>query len=177
MSQGETLPEPKPLAGAAAWLSRLFPLLVVIGITGAIYYQDHPAPWAQPMDLSYKLLDEFAPRSLSDFRGRVVVLNLWATWCEPCRQELGALNELHDKYEREGLLVVAVSDEDAETVGRFAGLSEIRFTVGVMDSLSASTVTNVRPFTFILDREGKVRRKLRGVQSLEDFERAVKPLL
>lgn len=177
MPPGNELPAPRPISGAARWISRLLPILVVAGVAGMIYFQEHPLPWSTPMDLSYRLLDEFAPRSLSDFRGRVVVVNLWATWCEPCRGELVALNELHDKYEREGLLIIAVSDEDAETVGRFAGLSEIRFSVGVMDSLSAGTVTTVRPFTFILDREGRVRHKLRGARSLAEFERAVRPLL
>jgi thiol-disulfide isomerase/thioredoxin len=123
------------------------------------------------------MLDEFAPRSLSDFRGRVVVLNLWATWCQPCREEMIVLNELHQKYEREGLLIVGVSDEDAETVGQFAGLEAVRYSVGVMDSLTAQTVTDVRPFTFILDREGRVRYKLRGLRSLSELEGAVKRLL
>ena len=90
---------------------------------------------------------------------------------------MGFLNELHKKYEREGLLVVGVSDEDAETVGRFSGLSVVKYSVAVMDSLTARTVTDVRPFTFILDREGKVRYKLRGVRSLAEMEQAVKQLL
>jgi peroxiredoxin len=177
MPLGEPLRAPKPLSKSASWFTRGFPILIAAAVAAAIYFQENPLPWAKPMDLSYKLLDEFAPRSLSDFRGRVLVVNLWATWCEPCRDEMGALNALHDKYEREGLMVVAVSDEDAETVGRFAGLERLRFTVGVMDSLAAGTVTNVRPFTFILDREGNVRHKFRGARTLEEFEEAVKPLL
>lgn len=177
MQTGEDIPAPKPLSGVAGLLAKLIPAVVAAGLLGMIYFQDHANPWAEPMDLSYKLLEEFTPRSLSDFRGRVIVLNLWATWCQPCRQEMGILNELHKKYEREGLLIVGVSDEDAETVGRFAGLSEVRYSVGVMDSLAAQTVPGVRPFTFILDRQGKVRRKLRGIRSLAELEGAVKGLL
>jgi len=177
MPEGEEIPQPRPISGFSTWISRILPAVVVTGVMGMIYVQDNPLPWAEPMDLSYKLLDEFAPRSLSDFRGRVIVVNLWATWCQPCRQELIELNALHKKYERDGLMIVAVSDEDAETVGRFAGLDQIRFTVAILDSLAASTVPTTRPFTFILDREGKVRHKFRGVKSLADFERAVKPLL
>jgi peroxiredoxin len=177
MPEGADIPQPKPISGFATWMSRIVPALVVTGVMGMIYVQDNPLPWDEPMDLSYKLLDEFAPRSLSDFRGRVMVVNLWATWCQPCRQELIELNALQQKYERDGLMIVAVSDEDAETVGRFAGLDQIRFTVGVLDSLAASTVPTTRPYTFILDRDGKVRHKFRGVRSLADFERAVKPLL
>ncbi len=171
------LTAPKPLSGLTSWLAKLIPAIVAVGIVGMIYFKEHPSPWAEPMDLSFKLLDEFAPRSLSDFRGRVIVVNLWATWCQPCRQEMGVLNELHKKYEREGLLVVGVSDEDAETVGRFSGLSVVKYSVAVMDSLTARTVTDVRPFTFILDREGKVRYKLRGIRSLAEMEQAVKQLL
>lgn len=177
MPPGEILPQPKPMSRISTWLSRLVPALVVAGLVTVLYFQDHPVPWAEPMDLSYKLLDEFAPRSLSDFRGRVVVVNLWATWCQPCRQELGDLNALHEKYERDGLMIVAVTDEDEETVSRFAGLNQIQFTVGILDSLAASTVPTTRPFTFILDREGRVQHKFRGVRSLSEFERAVKPLL
>lgn len=142
-----------------------------------IFFQEHANPWAQPMDLSFRLLDEFGLRSLSDFRGRVVVVNLWATWCEPCRTEFIALNELHDKYERDGLMIIAVSDEDAETVAQFSGLSRLKLTIGIMDSLAAGTVTKVRPYTFILDREGKVRYKMSGEKTLSDFESAVRSLL
>jgi len=177
MRTGEEITAPKPISWLASLLAKLVPAVVAVGILGMIYFQDHPSPWAEPMDLSYKMLDEFAPRSLSDFRGRVIILNLWATWCEPCRQEMGVLNELHKRYEREGLLVVGVSAEDAETVGKFAGLDLVRYSVGVMDSLTAQTVTDVRPFTFILDREGKVRHKLRGIRSLAELEGAVKRLL
>ncbi len=177
MLPSDALPEPRPISGFAKWLSRLVPAVVVVGVSTMIYFQEHASPWSQPMDLSFKLLDEFGLRSLSDFRGRVVVVNLWATWCQPCRAELIALNALHDKYERDGLLIVAVSDEDEETVGRFAGLSRVRFTVGILDSLAASTLPTVRPYTFILDREGKVRYKLRGEKTLGDFERAVRSLL
>jgi thiol-disulfide isomerase/thioredoxin len=177
MPSGEALPEPRPISGFAKWLSRLIPAAVVVGVSGMIYFQEHASPWSPPMDLSFKLLDEFGLRSLSDFRGRVVVLNLWATWCQPCRAEFSALNALHDKYEREGLMIIAVSDEDAETVGRFSGLSRLKFTVGVMDSLAASTVPNVRPYTLILDRNGKVRFKMRGEKTLAELEQAVRSLL
>lgn len=166
-----------PANSRARWLTLAIPLVLAVGIAIVIYFQEHATPWAKPMDLSYKLLDEFAPRSLSDFRGRVLVVNLWATWCEPCRQEMDALNTLHDKYERQGLMVIGISDEDEATVGGYAGVNQIRFTIGLMDSLAAGTVTTVRPFTFILDREGNVRHKLRGARSLEEFEDAVTPLL
>ena len=53
-------------------------------------------------------------RSLADDRGKVIVLNLWATWCPPCREEMPTLERLQERYGKEGVVVIAVSDESTE---------------------------------------------------------------
>jgi peroxiredoxin len=95
---------------------------------------------------------------LSDFRGKPVVLNFWATWCGPCRVEIPHVNVLYDKYKAQGLVVIGVNDEpDHATVRSFAE-QHISYTVA-LDGSTQFRQYGVRgmPATFYIDREGIVR--------------------
>ncbi len=116
---------------------------------------------------------------LEDLRGRVVLLNFWATWCIPCRSEIPELNNMHRDLEARGLSVVGVSTYDgAEGVRDFWKDIKQDYPVLLGDSNVASKfAVGPLPTTFILDREGRIRAKIIGERSRESFEAAVKPLL
>ncbi|MDH4227694.1 MAG: TlpA family protein disulfide reductase [Deltaproteobacteria bacterium] len=106
-------------------------------------------------------------RTLDDYKGRVVLLNFWATWCEPCRVEMPHFEELHRMYSLKGLSVVAINDyETMEKARIFAKKNRLSFTVLVDESgkVSESYMAVFLPTTFIIDREGNAIAKIAGVR-------------
>jgi len=100
--------------------------------------------------------------SLSDFRGKYVLLNFWATWCPPCVEEMPSLSALHDRMKDLGLVVLGISvDESREEYERFLDRSGLTFPT-VRDperSVSARYGTVKYPETYLIDPEGIVIRK------------------
>jgi peroxiredoxin len=102
---------------------------------------------------------------LSELRGKVVVLNFWATWCPPCVDEMPSLERLNDSLQSKGVEVVAVSvDERFSDIGEFVEKYRVSFTVLHDDGkkVSRSYQTFKYPETYIVDREGRLRSKVVG---------------
>jgi cytochrome c-type biogenesis protein len=121
-----------------------------------------------------------APFRLSDLRGRVVVLNFWATWCIPCRTEIPELNDMSHELEGQGLSVVGVlwNDPDAD-IKAFQKEIKQDYSIVVGEESAGDKFGGVQglPTTFIIDREGRIRQKIFGSRSREGFEAIIKPLL
>ncbi|MFN2513845.1 MAG: TlpA family protein disulfide reductase [Pyrinomonadaceae bacterium] len=120
------------------------------------------------------------PLRLSSLRGRVVLLNFWATWCVPCRAEIPDLSAMQRELEGRGVSVVGVSwDDTADGIREFQ--SEIRqdYTVLLGGEEAQSKLGGIPslPTTLIIDREGRIRQKIIGARDRAVFEAAVKPLL
>jgi len=96
---------------------------------------------------------------LSDLRGKVVLLNFWATWCEPCREEMPSMERLHRAYKDRGLAVVAVSldSQGASVVKPFVKQFALTFPVGLDPKMAVRETYGVWavPSTFLIDRSGK----------------------
>jgi cytochrome c biogenesis protein CcmG/thiol:disulfide interchange protein DsbE len=121
------------------------------------------------------------PVKLADFKGKVIVLNYWATWCGPCKIEIPAFVELYDKYKNDGLVILGVSgDDDPETLRAFASEWKMNYPVLVgrdHDILDAFGPLWGYPTTFMIGRDGSICGKHLGPASKEDFEREIKALL
>ncbi len=103
--------------------------------------------------------------SLADFRGKVVVLNFWATWCPPCVEEMPSLVQLQQRFKDKGVTVVGISvDADGDAYHKFLKEYKIDFlTVRDPDQKAASLYGTFKwPETYIIDRDGVVRRKFIG---------------
>jgi thiol-disulfide isomerase/thioredoxin len=100
-----------------------------------------------------------ATRRLSDFRGKVVFLNFWATWCGPCRFEMPSMEKLYQRLKAKGLEIVAVNlQEDRSSVQRFVNENGLSFPV-LLDTagrIGATYGARSIPTTYIVDREGFV---------------------
>ncbi len=106
-----------------------------------------------------------AVKSLSDYRGKVILLNIWATWCEPCRREMPSMQAVHQDLESKGLAIVAVSvdDPDAMPVIR-QFVDDYGLTFDVLHDQTELFRAVYRyvgvPETYIIDRSGVIRRKM-----------------
>ena len=127
---------------------------------------------------AWKLKDVEGKTVTSDqFKGKVVVLDFWATWCPPCRTEIPGYITLQKKYAADGLVVVGISmDTDGtEPVKKFIKEFGINYTIvmGNDDIVSAFSPIDGYPTTFIIDRDGLIRSKKLGRKPLADFEKDV----
>ncbi|MDQ2921196.1 MAG: redoxin domain-containing protein [Acidobacteriota bacterium] len=129
-------------------------------------------------DVQFAKLDGGQLR-LADLRGRVVVLNFWATWCIPCRSEIPALNSMQKAMGAEGLTIVGVSyDDTRDLIEEFQKDLKQDYTVvlGGKD-VGAQLPASPLPTTYIIDRQGLIREKFIGERSQAAFESVIKPLL
>ncbi len=110
---------------------------------------------------------------LADLRGRTLVLNFWATWCPPCVAEMASLNRLHQRIAEHGGMVLGVSvDEEAAAYDQFLQAQQIRFPTYRDPSkrISSRYGTFMYPETYIIDRKGRIARKVIGPQNWDSPE-------
>ena len=103
--------------------------------------------------------------TLTQLRGKVVVLNFWATWCPPCRAEMAELNETHAALNGRGLIVLGVNQmQSASVVQHFMQEQQLSFPIALDSAGEASNRYRVAalPTTFIIDKTGHVREVLHG---------------
>jgi peroxiredoxin len=121
-------------------------------------------------------------RILSQFNGRAVVLNFWATWCTPCRMETKWLSELYAKYRPKGLEVLGVSmDEpsDRAEVQRFVEFYNVNYLILVHGQSIADRYGGIQylPQTFFIDRTGKIVNVTRGIHDKEALEADIQAIV
>lgn len=125
--------------------------------------------------ISYIDVSDRQTKSLSDLKGKVVLLNIWATWCPPCRREMPDLDKLEREYSPKGLVVVALSDEDIETVNLFQKEHQYRFPLGIFSSMPASIAgISTRPVSMLIDTNGNVVDMVVGARGFNFFQGWVK---
>ena len=170
--------------------SLLFILVIIVAITVALFVgksytkggkgassviasvlkpqDDGPANGTMAPDFTLKTLDG-KDVTLSSLKGKAVMVNFWATWCEPCKIEMPWLVELQDKYRKDGFEIVGVAmdDSDNKEIATFAKKMNVNYTIlkgsekvadlyGGLDGL---------PTNFFLDRNGKVIDSFKGLRS------------
>jgi cytochrome c biogenesis protein CcmG/thiol:disulfide interchange protein DsbE len=120
-------------------------------------------------------------KTLSDFKDKVIILDFWATWCPPCREEVPHFIELYDEYKDKGLEIIGVTlERDLEgVVVPFVYERGINYTVlmGDRDVTEAYGGIMSIPTTFIIDREGMIRKRYIGYRDKEVFREDIKELL
>jgi thiol-disulfide isomerase/thioredoxin len=138
---------------------------------------------AKPANLDFTMKDlDGKDVSLSSFKGKVILLNFWATWCGPCKAEIPGFVELQQQYGKDGLIVVGYSvDDEAPKARAFANEYKINYPVllglGREDVQDAYGPIWGIPASFIISREGKVCQKHLGIAPKAVFEKEIKALL
>lgn len=122
------------------------------------------------------------PVSLAALRGKVVLVDFWATWCGPCVKSFGFYRDLAEKYGDQGLVVIAVSvDEDRGKVAKFLEKHVVPFLVAIDERLEIAKRFEppTMPTAYLIDRAGKVRHIHPGfnAKQTEEFEQQVRALI
>ena len=118
--------------------------------------------------------------SLSDFRGKVVVLNFWATWCPPCRAEIGDFVEVFNSFKDKGVQFIGISDDDVSALEKFVsdyGIDYPTLLDGSVDRIMSKWDISAIPTTFILNRDGEIMFKNVGMMSKDQLINAIEQSL
>ncbi len=162
-------------------LITLSTLIIVLSLSHQ-QHDHHLTEFSQIQSFEFQLVSTQEPRDISDYRGQVVLLNFWATWCAPCITELPELDELQSAYSDVGLVVVTVSDESLDEILLYQDLLPEETVSGFVDRSDLPEsflmeLANGRPVTYVIDGEGIIRERIRGAGNFEYFESLVTPWL
>ncbi len=119
---------------------------------------------------------------LSDFKGKVVLLDFWATWCPPCRAAIPHLVELQEKYGKDGLVVIGMNmDQNPDDLAEFMSRTTFNYPVVRVDEQTRTAYGGVPsiPMAFLIDRKGRIREKYMGYSAeiAENMDRMIQHLL
>lgn len=164
-------------------MNRIVILGALVALAFAVpgcYKESEPPPQGEKGDIMLRDLSGEGV-TLSDFRGKVVLMEFWATWCPPCRKSFPELNELHEHLKDEAFVLLAVAVKDTKSkVKRFVSDNGVAFRVvmdtgGFADEYKAFSI----PTTVILDKEGKVVLNHRGYAPgmFKEIEKEIRRLL
>jgi thiol-disulfide isomerase/thioredoxin len=119
--------------------------------------------------------------SLSNYKGKVVLLNFWATWCPPCRAEMPELVRMQREYGARGLQIIGITypPQTLSEVRRFVRQLKVNYPValGTKETKALFDESETLPLTIVIDREGHIAERIEGILLPEEFEQKIKPLL
>ena len=118
---------------------------------------------------------------LGDYKGKVVLINFWATWCAPCKAEMPELVRWQSEYKDQGLQIIGITFQPyrAVDVRETARKLKINYPI-LLDTGKVADLYEageVLPFTVVIDRNGNIRDRIKGIIDAEEFEKKIKPLL
>jgi len=157
-------------------------ILAVLSIALLLAAKTSPAAEPKPVAPNWQLRDiNGKPINLADFKGKVVILDFWATWCPPCRQEIPGFVTLQRKYQDKGLVIIGVSldQQGPGVVKPFVRELGMNYPVVMGDEKIVSDYGGIEaiPTTFIIDRQGEVVTAHQGFTDNATFEAEIRPLL
>lgn len=151
----------------------VFTALIIVFAATAIMAQE--APQFTLKDINGRTV------RLRDYRGKVVLINFWATWCPPCRAEMPELVRLQREHAGQGLQIIGITypPENKTRVRRFARSLKVNYPIvlGTRQIRARFSSEETLPLTVVIDRDGKVTEIISGILLPQEFDEKIKPLL
>ena len=156
--------------------------LVAVVLTIAGFVRSAPCKAQQTLAPNLVLKDvNGRTLRLRDYRGKVVLINFWATWCPPCRAEMPDLVRLQREHAHEGLQIIGITypPERKDRVLRFARSVKVNYPIvlGTRQIKAGFSSDETLPLTVVIDRDGKVKEIISGILLPQEFDEKIKPLL
>lgn len=162
--------------------------LVILLILGWVirYFALNPIsnqPNARPLYKAALIKVDGSAASAETYRNKIIVLNFWATWCPPCREEMPELSALHSQYQHQNLTVLGIAIDEPAAVAEYLQQSPVTYPVLLTENESfelASQLGNnqaVLPYTIIIDENGNVIETFMGKINKEKLEKPLQKLL
>ncbi len=163
-------------------------ILIVISVYFLLQKTAPPAaPSTVPVKVNFPTPDltlkdtQGVSHALADYRGQVVLINLWATWCPPCKEEMPTLEAFYNKYKEKGFVIVAINDGDPTAdVLQFVKDYKLTFPVWLDPTYIATEKafnTLNLPTSFVMDRDGTIKLTWVGAISTEMLEKYITPVI
>ena len=163
----------KQLSKSLVWITAAALLVLLCGATTATKVGD-VAPDFTRADLAGRQV------RLADYRGKLVLLNFWATWCAPCRKEMPLFSKWQHDYGAQGLQIVGVSmDDDVTSVKQVLAQRPVRYPIVMGDAKLGERFGGVfgLPLSFLIDAQGRIVARYQGESDLARMEAKLKELL
>jgi thiol-disulfide isomerase/thioredoxin len=155
--------------------STITAILLVVLSSIVLGQSGKPAPRLELSDIEGRVL------RLGDYKGKVVLLNFWATWCAPCRAEMPDLVKWQREYKSRGLQIIGITypPEELAEVREFIKSTKVNYPIALGEEQTKAIFDKgeTLPITVVIDKKGVVREVIQGIIFPEEFERKVKPLL
>jgi len=134
--------------------------------------------------IDFELPDtEGKKRKLSDWKGKTIVLNFWATWCPPCREEIPLFVDTQDKYKRDGVVIIGVAIDTAGDVKQFVDSYFINYPILINEHENTRLMADygnrvaALPYSVIIDKHGKIVARRSGAYHKSELEQALAEVL
>jgi len=159
----------------------------IIALAGGLILQNSKAliqTEIKTPPLQFSLPDETGKQhKISDWQGKILIINFWATWCPPCLKEIPEFIELQKEFDKKGVQFIGIAVEDVQSVKEYLETININYPIliggekAIVLSHQLGNIVNAVPFTLIVNQQGQIIHRQPGELSKEKIRETIEPLL
>ncbi len=167
-------------------LAIYFVVIIFLGFSFSRIFlmpSEKKAPSTAPLYATMMNDPDGRPQSLKQFQDKTIVLNFWATWCEPCREEMPELSKVYAENKSKNLVVVGIAIDEEKAVKSYLKQTKVAYPIfvdedkGVILSKNLGNNEGILPYTIIINSDGNIQKTILGRVHKDQLDAILKPLL